>query len=115
VERDVVSGEVVHRVFVDGGVFGPVGAFRIDEIGLEISHLLESEYRIRDDDPLSARAEVKQSYEMGRENWRVRIESSAAMTASRTDFHLTARLEATEGGEPFFTRDWDTRIPRDGV
>ena len=69
----------------------------------------------RDDDPLSARAEVKRSYEMGREDWRVRIESATAMTASATDFHLTARLEATEGGEPFFTRDWDTRIPRDGV
>ncbi len=35
----------------------------------------------RDDDPLSARAEVKQSYEMGREGWRVRIECAAAMTA----------------------------------
>jgi putative CocE/NonD family hydrolase len=115
VERDVLSGEVVHRVFVDGGVFGPIGASRIDEIGLEKSHLMESLYRIRDDDPLSAQAEVKQTYEMGRQDWRVRIESSAAMTASAADFHLTARLEAYEGEDRIFTRDWDTRIPRDKV
>jgi hypothetical protein len=45
----------------------------------------------------------------------VRIESSAAMTASAADFHLTARLEAYEGEDRIFTRDWDTRIPRDKV
>jgi putative CocE/NonD family hydrolase len=115
VTRDLLTGEVVHRLFIDGGVFGPAGLIRIDEIEQELGHVMTCEYRIRDDDPLSARAEVVQSYVMARGDWRVRIEARAAMSADAQAFHLAAGLEAYEGEEQVFARTWDDSIPREGV
>ena len=38
---DQITGEVSHRLYVDGGVFGDWGKFRLDAIGLEMSHVFE--------------------------------------------------------------------------
>ena len=58
----------------------------------------------RADDPLSARYQLDQSYEMGREGWRIRIETRLAMRASATHFFLEATLEAYENDALVRTR-----------
>ena len=115
VVRDAAGGETCHRLFIDGGVFGDWGKFRIDDIGLEMGHVFTRELAIREDDPLSARATMVQSYETGRGDWRVRIEARARMTSSAAAFHLTADLDAYEGETRVFSRTWTAEVPRNGV
>lgn len=119
VERSVITdpqtGEVDHYLFTDGGVFGAWGKFRLDAIGMEMSHLYERHYKIRPDDPNSACATMTQTYEMGRGKWQTRIETGAQMTSTATTFELSAWLEAFEGEQRICRRDWKSSIPRGGV
>ena len=77
---DLVSGVSTYVTDGQGGLFGE-GAHRWDENGTVVSHDLRRELTIAANDPLSARYALRQSYEMGREGWRIRIESDTAMSA----------------------------------
>ena len=112
VSIDPRSGEAVHRLYVDGGVFGPCGRLRLESIGTEMSHWYERIYRIRPDDPNSAHASMTQSYEMSTGAWQVRIDAGAEMTSTPQTFELTAWLEAYEGGKSVCRREWESSIPR---
>jgi uncharacterized protein len=115
VSVDRVTGEVNHRLYTDGGVFGAWGKFRLDAIGLEMGHTYERNYRIRPNDPNSARATMTQSYEMGRGDWQIRVDAGAEMTSTATTFELTAWLEAFEGGKSVCRREWRSSHPRVGM
>jgi putative CocE/NonD family hydrolase len=112
VSTDPVTGEVTHRLYVDGGVFGDWGKFRLEDIGLEMGHVFERNYRIHPDQPNSARATMTQSYDMARGDWRVTIHAGAEMTSTGKAFELTAWLEALEGDTVICRRDWRSSIPR---
>jgi putative CocE/NonD family hydrolase len=115
VTRDEVSGEVTHRLFIDGGVFGDCGKLRLEDIGLELAHVSERIYRIKPEDPNSAHALMRQSYEMGRGDWQVRIETSAQMTSTPSSFELEAWVEAFEGERSVLRKEWRSSIPRKHV
>ncbi len=55
VSTDPVTGEVNHRLYVDGGVFGDWGKFRLEAVDLEMGHVFERNYRIHPDDPAQFR------------------------------------------------------------
>ena len=97
-----------------GGLFGE-GAYRNDEIGTSISHDLKRSLTIAADDPLSARYDIAQSYEMGREGWRIRIETRLAMRATRDHFLVEGKLAAFENGALVRERDFAETIARDHV
>jgi hypothetical protein len=42
----------------------------------------------------------------------VRTETYSAMTATKTHFHVTGRLEAYEGDERVLVREWDRKVRR---
>jgi hypothetical protein len=69
-------GETLQRFFLDGGVFGPVGDMRLDEIGTVLSDISDRRYTIHADDPLSARATMEQTAGFTRDDWAVKIEPS---------------------------------------
>lgn len=116
VERDIrvdqLTGEITHRAFCDGGVFGPIGRILIEEIGLETHHVTERIFRIRPDDPSSAHYLMKQSYELARGGWRVRIDIHNEVTSDDTHFHVTSHVEAREGDVLIHRKDWKESIPR---
>ncbi|HLZ99459.1 MAG TPA: CocE/NonD family hydrolase, partial [Steroidobacteraceae bacterium] len=112
VSTDPATGEVTHRLYVDGGVFGDWGRFRLEDIGLEMGHVFERNYHIHPDDPNSARATMTQSYDMARGDWRVTVKAGAEMTSTAKTFELTAWLEALEGDTVVCRRDWRSSIPR---
>jgi putative CocE/NonD family hydrolase len=112
VTLDQISGEVIHRLFIDGGVFGDWGKFRLDDIDLDMAHVFERIYRIKPDQPTSACATMTQSYEMSRGEWRVKIDAGAEMTSSASTFELNAWIEAYEGDASAFRRQWRSSIPR---
>jgi hypothetical protein len=115
VTLDQLSGEVTHRLFIDGGTFGPWGKLRLEASGMEMSHVYERLYAIRPEDPLSARAVMIQSCELGRGSWQVRIDTRAEMTSTRTTFELDAWVEAREGSQLLCRREWKASIPRTDV
>jgi uncharacterized protein len=109
---DQVSAEVVHRLYIDGGVFGDCGTLRLEAIDLEVSHVLERIYRIKPHDPASACATMTQKYQMGRGDWQVKIDAGAQMSASAAAFELEAWIEAWEGARSIFRREWRSSTPR---
>jgi predicted acyl esterase len=88
------------------------GRYEIAEHGMVIAACGREHYSIHPDDPLSARAECHWTEERARGDWKVRTETHSAMTASKTHFHVTGRLEAYEGDALVLTRSWDKKIKR---
>lgn len=107
--RDLVTGATVIEIEADDGVE------RIDAHGLEISGSALHRTSILPDDPLSARHETHYRIAHARGDWRVGSETRTVMTATATDFLITATLEAFENDRTVFTKAWDVKIPRDGL
>jgi hypothetical protein len=113
-QQDHVTGETTYVTEGVGGLFGE-GMLRFDEIGTELSQSLKRELVIRDDDPLSARYVITESYDMGREGWRTSIRTRTEMRSDRENFYLTATLTALENGKQVAERSWNETIRRDLV
>lgn len=107
--RDDCSGESFTRSLDD------TGDVRIDAHGLEVGSIRRNEYRIRDQEPLSARAETSWTHTVGRGAWRTRTETRTVMTATADAFLIHAEAMAYEGDALVWSRRWDTSTPRDMV
>ena len=112
---DLTTGLETQRVFLDGGVFGPVGDLRLDETGTVLSDLSDRRYTIHPADPLTARATMTQETSLTREDWRVRIKTYAEQSATQTDFCLTARIECWNDDKLFFEDTQNFTVPRNGM
>jgi hypothetical protein len=110
--QDHVSGETTYVTDAVGGVFGE-GVLRLDAIDVEVAQSLKRELRIRDDDPLSARSVVTQSYALGREGWRTIIDTRAELSSDRENFYLSGVLTARLNGELVAERRWSETFARD--
>ena len=93
-----------------GGLFGE-GVVRFDEIGTDHAHDLTRTLTVGTD-PLSAETRIVQRYAMGREGWRIRIETTTVLTADASAFRLTGELKAYENDVMVRTRDWHETIER---
>jgi hypothetical protein len=115
VTRDEASDETVVTIIREGNESGEPALSRLEAIDLVRGHATVERYRIREDDPLSAEAEVVHKAECSRGEWRVRLRTIHRLSATRRDFRLRAEIEAWEGEERAFHRSWDRSIPRLGV
>lgn len=107
--------EQITRFYIDGGVFGPVGARRIEETGTTISSISDRVYRIHPDDQLCAKATMDQECIFERETWKVKIKTTASMTADKTYFYLDATVTCFDGDETFHDVTWQHKISRKGM
>ena len=112
---DLTTGMTTARFFLDGGVFGPVGRLRLDEIGTEMGDISDRVYKIHATDPSKAEATMDQETEFVRGDWQVRIKTTARMTATKTHFLLDATVDCWDGDEPFHNVTWHHEIPRNGM
>ena len=108
---DLIKDEATYITSGEGGVFGE-GIIRFPEIDTTIAHSLARKLAIRGNDPLSARFELTQSIDLGRDGWQIRIETETAMTSTATDYRLTGTVRTWANGEAFMTRTWDETIAR---
>ncbi len=115
VERDSSSGEVIHRIFNDGGEFDGAALVHLDAIGLDAAFALFQRYRIGESDPLSAEAQITARALLRRGSWAPELRGTVELRATRDAFIVTARLAASESGAEVFTRAWKETIPRDLV
>jgi uncharacterized protein len=86
---------------------------RIDRIGLELGTESKSQFRVEEDEPLSAVAELRRTWTMSREAWQIRIETQMRLSCNRDVFPLQGSLRAWEGMNEVCHREWDRSIPRD--
>ena len=91
------------------------GVVRIDRLGLELGTEGKFAFDIKDDDPLSATAEMQRTETIRRDAWQVRIETRMRLSCTRDAFLLQASLRAWEGADEVCHREWDRSIPRDLV
>ena len=70
---------------------------RIDRIGLEFGTLWKSQYRVEEDDPLSAVAELRNTQTLSRNEWQIRVETQMWLSCTRDTFRLQASLSAFQG------------------
>ncbi len=114
IATDLETGLVHHRVFFDGGVFGPVGSSRLDDTGTVLSSTSERLHSIHPDDPLSARASLSQRAGFERGDWRATIECEAEMTCTAEAFRFRASVTCRDGDEVIHHVEWDRTVPRNG-
>ena len=113
VERDVPTGDLIYRIFDDGGEFDGAALVYFEEIDLQAGFAFFQRYRIGEYDPLSARAEITAHATLRRKRWTPELRSLVELRATKAAFIVTARLTASEGDREIFTRAWDETIPRD--
>lgn len=108
VVRDVGAGE--WRLEVDPGH----GGSRTFPDGLVHSEQAVQAYRIRSDDPLSARTRSDWTIRLERPDigWDVTVRTRSEISCDATHFTTHNHLTAIEGGSVVFERDWERRIPR---
>ncbi len=94
----------------EGGLFGE-GVTRFDAIGTALSHDLTRTLTVGRD-PLSAETRIVQRYAMGRDGWRIRIETETAMRGDAEAFTIEGELRAYEDDALVRTRTWSERLPR---
>ena len=104
--HDIGAGEIRHEILGDGGTL------RHDETGLCIAAKVAETFTIRPDDPGSATARFVWERGLSRGDWQTATRSVIAMRADADAFHLSMQLQADEGGNQVFEREWTATIPR---
>jgi putative CocE/NonD family hydrolase len=108
IHTDLGKGETVVAVTDSSG------RNRYDEIDLVVEARSTEHYRVVDNDPLAATAEVTWSWEFERGDWNIRTETRTQVSCTKKDFVIRARIEAYEGKKRVFERDFEERVPRNG-
>jgi putative CocE/NonD family hydrolase len=115
IERDRTTSETLYTVSSGRGDLDSARLTRIKTIGLEVGHAMLKNFRIGEEDPATAQAEIIQKTWFRRGSWNTRVETRTLLSSSPDDFQLAAELKAYEGDALFFTRTWARRIKRDLV
>jgi len=108
---DLVTDTMTYITDGRGGVFGE-GVINFDDVDVTLSHDLKRDMSIRGNDPLSARAEMTERYEMIVAGRSFVSEIETLLTASRSHFHMSGSLIVREEGNLVFERSWRERISR---
>ena len=112
VERDRATNETIYTVSSGRGDLDSAKLTRIKAIGLEVGHTMLKRFRIGEEDPGMAQAEVVQKTWFRRGAWNTRVETCTRFSSSPEEFRLEAELTACEDNDLFFTRTWTRRIKR---
>jgi len=107
VERDMTAGRTLYHIHADTGAAEHPGHRMVSR------EVRRETWSIAQDDPLSAQGECYWTTWRSRGGWRTRTETRTRLTADATHFHIDAGIEAYEGEELVFQREFRERIARD--
>jgi predicted acyl esterase len=110
ITRDVTTNDLAYTIVRDEG------RSIIDEIAVETGFEKKVVYRIKPDDPASARVDLREAFVLRHgQGWDTFVEATAGLSATQGEFLVEASLKAFDGDKPFFVKSWLERIPRRGV
>jgi predicted acyl esterase len=112
VERDRAANETAYTISSGRADLDGAKVTRIKAVDLEVGHTTVKHFRIGEEDPASAQAEVIQKTWFGRGGWKTRVETRTRFSSTPEDFVLEAELTAFEADEQVFNRSWSRRIKR---
>ena len=113
VERDRATNETIYTVSSDPGDTANPKLITIKAIDLEVGHTMLKRFRIGEEDPAMAQAEVIHKTWFRRGVWNTRVETHTRFSSNSDDFILQAEVTAYENDEQFFRREWVSRVKRD--
>ena len=70
-------------------------------------------FEITEGDPLSARRTTEWRMEFARGAWQTHIETQSSLSCDATHFHASNTLQAFEGGQSVFRKQWNFSVARD--
>ncbi|TIU65028.1 MAG: peptidase S15, partial [Mesorhizobium sp.] len=106
VDRDEKTGVVTLSIVDD------FGAVRDLEHDLAHGSIARETWAIHPDDPSSASGKTHWTQTLSRNGWSVRTETFTEMRSDAQNFVLSARIEAYEGENLVFERDFEQNVPR---
>jgi putative CocE/NonD family hydrolase len=113
VHRDLATDESELAVIDDRG------KWRFEDIDLTVETRAQEWYRSKGDDFGSVQGEALWRRSLRRGDWGVRTVTRTLLTATATEFHIRADLDAyetdAEGERRAYSRSWQRKIPRDCV
>jgi hypothetical protein len=109
VVRDLAEDESTLEVIKDEGTF------RFEDIDWTVTNRAHEWYSYREDDFDSVRGETLWFRSFERGAWSVETITRTVLTSTEDHFRLHAELDAFEGDERVFSRNWLFEIPRDHV
>jgi uncharacterized protein len=107
--RDMKTGLSHFHILDDDGVSEDLNT------GLLLESIAREHYQISPDDPTSAFVETHWTKSRARGGWEIRTETKASLSSDKDNFYVKAKLEAFEGDELVFEKDWDKTIKRNMV
>jgi predicted acyl esterase len=113
IERDPPSGNVVCRVFSEGGEFHGAALVYLEDIDLTTGFSAAQTYQIGASDPLSAKAAITAHAMLQRKSWTAAVRATVELQATKDSFIVTAQLTANEGNAEIIARTWEEKIARD--
>jgi len=113
IERDLATNEAIYTIFSDGGDLDSSAPARVEAIDLDVGHTILKRFRIGEEDPLSAQAEVVQKTRFRRGAWKTRVETRTRFSSTADHFLLQAELTAYEDEKQIYARTWERRVRRD--
>jgi predicted acyl esterase len=109
VEEEATTGKTTVVINRD------LGAYRLEQDGLEFDGKAIERFTLTNGDPLSARAEIEWRYQMRRGDWQIGTLSRTILTGDATQFHVSVALDAFEGETRVFSRSLSRVLPRVGL
>src|SRR6185436_20497490 len=106
-ERDVVTGTVTVRAEENEG-----RALVVDT-GVEMGRWVKERLTITEGEPLSAETEMGSTFTYAKGAWQTRVAGVCRLRATRTEWLLSADLDAWEGDTKIFSRHLEVPIRRD--
>ncbi|MDI5921942.1 CocE/NonD family hydrolase [Halomonas sp. LR5S13] len=88
------------------------GRIRLEDSGIEVATCAVETYRSRDDDFASLEGTTLWERSLKRGDWEVLTVTRTVLTSTAGEFRLHATLDAYEGEQRVYSRNWDVAIPR---
>jgi len=106
VQRDLIAGTFSRTYVKDDG------CFVVQENNQMVDSLARLTYTIKENDPLSARADLRFQLRVGDADCPVSLDGAFQVTADAEAFDIKGSVAARFDGEHVFERVLDTRVPR---
>jgi hypothetical protein len=110
-ERDRTTNETVYTVSSSNTESPKLT--HIKAIDLDIGQTMLKRFRIDEEDPATARAEIHLKTWFCRGVWKIRVETHTRLASDSDSFILQAEIRAYEDEEQFFRREWVCRVKRE--